>query len=292
MYTNILTKNLTTFKIGGPVKYFKECETHDDLLSTIAWSLETSIPYLIIGNGSNILISDSGFEGLIIKLCGDFKKVAFFKDTVEAGAGIMLPALSRKFIQNSWGGFEFMCGIPGTVGGAVRINAGTKQGEIKDQFLYANILGHQGKTKIITKVEMNFSHRYSVLSKTNDIVLSAVFKKKYTSDKQTIIRNIKKIIIDRRQSQPSLKKNCGSVFKNPPNGKPAWWYIENAGLKGTRIGGAMVAYEHANWIVNLGDAKAVNVKSLIQFIQSVVFSEFGITLERELIFIPEDLYGA
>jgi len=127
-----ILKNQTTFKIGGPARNFSVCNSIDDLRKAVIWSKNQGLPWFILGNGSNILVSDEGFPGLVIKLGRDIKKVDFESDTVQVGAGVLLPALSRYFLARGWGGFEFMCDIPGTIGGAVRINAGTKQGEIKD----------------------------------------------------------------------------------------------------------------------------------------------------------------
>ena len=282
-------KSYTTYKVGGLAKQFSLCNTVEDLQNAVIGSREKEFPWFILGNGSNILVSDDGFPGLVIKLGGDFKKVVFGKNTVEAGAGLLLPSLSRHCLARGWGGFEFMCGIPGTIGGAVRINAGTKQGEIKDHFISATVLTPAGEIKTLTKEDMDFSYRHSRLAETRDIVLSATFTKPYAAEKADIQEKIKEIIASRRQKQPRIKRNCGSVFKSPPGGKPAGWYIDQVGLKGFRIGDAMIAHEHANWIVNLGNAKAVDVKAIISKVQETVFQKFGVMLEREVIYVPEDI---
>ncbi len=289
MKNNYCFATHTTYKIGGSATYYSVCTTSDELQDYMRWCKQHDLPSFILGNGSNILVSDDGFPGLVIKLGGDFKKVVFDQDSVQLGAGVLLPAFSRHCLARGWGGFEFMCGIPGTIGGAVRINAGTKQGEIKDQIISAMVLTPASEIKTLTRDEMGFSYRHSKLAETRDIVLSATFARPYDEDKAVIQEKIKEIIASRRQKQPRIKRNCGSVFKSPPGGKPAGWYIDQAGLKGYRVGNAMIAHEHANWIVNLSNAKAVDVKVIISHVQETVFKKFGIMLEREVIYVPEDI---
>ena len=282
----------TTYKIAGYAKHMIKCDSINELQSCFLSQVKIkNLPWFLIGNGSNILVSDEGFPGVVIKLGGDFKKVVFDDDTVRAGGGVLLPALNRHCLSRGWGGFEFMCGIPGTIGGAVRMNAGTKQGEIKDHFVSATVLTPGGEIKQLLKKDLAFSHRHSMLVGSRDIVLSAMFAKPYISNKADIQKKIKEIIAARRQKQPRNKKNCGSVFKSPPGGKPAGWYIDQAGLKGFQVGDAMIAHEHANWIVNLGNATAKDVKAVISHIQNIVFQKFGIMLEREVIYVPEDILG-
>jgi len=284
-------KNATTFKIGGEAKQFSVCGSIEELHECVMRCKNRGIPWFVLGGGSNILVSDDGFPGLVIKLGQGFKRVKFNGSIVDVGAGVFLPVLSRLFLREQWGGLEFICDIPGTIGGAVRINAGTKQGEIKDHFISAKVLTHDGKIKILYKTEMGFSHRHSCLLNTNDIVLSGQFSRPYFDAQKNIKVKIRQIIDVRRKNQPGNRRNCGSVFKTPSGGKPAGWYIDQAGLKGTRIGDAMVAHEHANWIVNLGNATAEHVRNLIDKIQGVVFRKFGLKLEREVIYIPEDILG-
>jgi len=279
----------TTYQIGGPAQHFQRCNSEKDLQTAISRMSRQQLPWFVLGNGSNIIVSDSGFPGMVIKLGGDFKKVVFEKDALHAGGGVLLPSLSRHCMARGWGGFEFMCGIPGTIGGAVIINAGTSQGQIKDNFLSIKVLSPEGTIRTFNHEEMRFSHRHSALLNTKDIILSATFSKPYQTEKNVIKKRIKDIIASRRQKQPKNKRNCGSVFKSPPGGEPAGWYIEQAGLKGLRRGGAMIAYEHANWIVNLGGARAEEVKTLIEIVQKAVWEKFGIMLEREVIYVPEDL---
>lgn len=279
----------TTFRIGGPAKYFAVCNKTDEIQDTLAWCSQRAIPWIILGNGSNVLVHDDGYPGLVIKLGHNLKGAYFSGDTVDVGGGCLLPTLSRYLLARGWGGFEFMCAIPGTIGGAVRMNAGTKHGEIKDHFISSTLLSADGKLRVTKKEDMEFSYRTSCIAKTKDIVLSARFKLPYPDKPWRIRKKIKEIKESRHRKQPKIKRNCGSVFKTPLTGKPAGWYIDRAGLKGLKIGGAMVAYEHANWIVNLGNARAEHVKALISNIQEEVFKRYSVYLEKEVIFIPEDL---
>ena len=289
MLNNYNLANLTTYKIGGPAKYFAKCNNEQKLLGLLSLFGELNINWFVIGNGSNILIADKGFPGAVIKLGRDFKKVAFCVNSVEVGSAVLLPVLSRHFLSKGWGGYEFMCDIPGTVGGAVRMNAGTKDGEIKDHFLSAKLLSPDGNITDVNKGDMNFSYRYSRLKETRDIVLSVKFELSFIDNFENIKNKINEIISTRNKKYPKVKKNCGSIFKKPRTGIPAGWYIEQVGLKGTAVGEAMVSNEHANWIVNTGHARADHVKYLIRKIQDEVFNKFNILLEREVIFIPEDL---
>ena len=280
---------LTTFKIGGEAKHFTVCGSIEELHECVTWCNNRGIPWFVLGGGSNILVSDDGFPGLVMKLGSAFKEIKFKEDSVEVGAGVLLPALSRHFLAKEWGGFEFMCGIPGTIGGAVRINAGTKQGEINDHFISAKVLSPNGKVSTITKQDMGFSYRHTCLSATRDIVLSARFYRPCLDGRKNIQEKIKQIIADRRQKQPRNRRNRGSVFKSLPGQKPAGWYLEKVGMKGMTIGDAMVANEHANWIVNIGRARSEDVKKLTTIGQKRVFDEYGIRLEREVIYLPEDM---
>jgi UDP-N-acetylmuramate dehydrogenase len=291
MKDNYFLSTHTTYKIGGPARYFSVCNTADEIQEAILWCNGQGLSWFILGNGSNILVADEGFPGLVMKLGQGFKEINFDETFFEVGGGVLLPSLSSNCLSKGWGGFEFMCGIPGTIGGAVRMNAGTMIGEIKDYFISAKVLAPNGKVNVVNKEEMDFSHRHSRLATTRDIVLSVRFALPYLDKPGNIKEKIKRIIADRREKQPKIKRNCGSVFKKPPGGKPAGWYIDQAGLKGLRIGDAMVAHEHANWIVNLGSGRADEVKALISRIQDEVYQNFGISLEREVIFIPEDLLG-
>ncbi len=281
-----------TFRIGGPAKYFFVADSLDELCESLQWAKDNGLPWFLLGRGSNILVSDDGFSGLVVSLGKNFQEINFSKDgrLLTAGGGCALSKVGGILANKGWAGFEFMCVIPGTVGAAVRINAGTgREGEIKDGFHSAEILTPDLEIKTFSENGLNFSYRYSDLIKKGGIVLKASFRLENKKPSDTINKKLTKIAQKRKQNQPGNVKNCGSVFRNPDGEKAAGWYIEQAGLKGMRIGGAQVAPEHANWIVNLGDSTADDVKKIIHHIQKMVLAKFGFALEREVIYIPEDL---
>ena len=289
---NFSLKSLTTYNIGGSAKYFFIADDFDELLNALQWAKNNGLPCFLLGRGSNIIISDEGFPGLVIKLGTGFKNILIDeqKKIVTAGGGVSLPILGVVLINNGLSGFEYMCGIPGTVGGAVRINAGTtKEGEIKDNFISVKVLMPNFEIATLTKIDMRFSYRYSYLVDNGGIMLTASFRLEEKKEPAILKKKVREIILRRKQKQPKNRKNCGSVFKRPQEGNTAGYYIEKTGLKGMQIGGARVAVEHANWIVNLGNAKAKDVKELISLIQNEVWNKFGVMLEREIIYVPEDI---
>ncbi len=289
---DVTMKYYTTFKIGGNARFFYEAQSITDLQEALEWAKEKKIKWFILGHGSNILVSDKGFPGLVIKLAGDFKKISVdqYSQSICAGAGVMLPRLGMYLANCGWDEYIYMAVIPGTVGGAVCMNAGTtKEGEIKDNLISVDVLTENNQIATLFKEDLNFSYRYSNLLKTKNIVLSAKFKLRKKMDPVVLKRKINEVIALRRSKQPKNKNNCGSIFKNPGGGRTAGWYIEQADLKGKKIGNAQVAYEYANWIVNLGSATASDVKSLITLIQQKVYDKFGILLEREVVYVPEDV---
>jgi UDP-N-acetylmuramate dehydrogenase len=241
--------------------------------------------------GSNVLVSDDGVPGLVIKLGKGFKRIEVdeAKGMISVGGGCPLPRLGMTLMKQGIAEFEYMCVIPGTVGAAVRINAGTKEGEIKDKFISADILMPDLRIINLSKGDIRFSYRHSDLIENRGIVLSARFQIGGRESPEGIQKRIKEIIAKRKSKQPENPRNCGSIFKNPNGEKPAGWYIEQAGLKSMRKGDAQIATEHANWIVNLGKATAADVKYLIHYAQEKVFDKFGIELIREMIYVPEDI---
>jgi len=283
--------SLTTFRIGGPARYFFTAHNEEELCHAIRWARAAGIPVFILGKGSNVLIADEGFHGLVIVLAGVFRSIDFDEQNgiVTAGAGASLVRLGNVLEERGWGGLEYMCCIPGTVGGAVYMNAGTKTGEIRDSFLDARIMTPYGEVKQFSAADMVFGHRTSSLRLSRNILLSARFRLTTRDLSAAIRERIRTQIQERNAKQPRNPRNCGSVFKSDANGVPAWKYIEGAGLRGLRVGDAMIAEEHANWIVNAGQATARDVKRLIKRIEDAVVEKFAVCLERELIIIPDDL---
>jgi UDP-N-acetylmuramate dehydrogenase len=285
-------KNLTTFNIGGSARYYAEVNSITELTQVMEWVARDSLNWFVLGKGSNVLISDKGFNGLVLVLGSDFSSIEIDEQrkVVKAGGAVYLPELGWKLAKRGYPGFEFMCGIPGSIGGGVYINAGTKQyGEIKDNFLACEIYDPGKRKVVLDQNDIKFSYRHSSLMGTKKIVLSATFSLDKEEAKGVIKSRIENMIEERRSKRPVNPKNCGSIFKRPSGGKSAGWYIERAGLKGKIIGGARISKEHSNWIVNENNATAEDVKSLILSAESEVYERFGVELQREVFYVPEDI---
>lgn len=276
---NELLKNHTSFKIGGPADEFAEVCNEEEIKELIKYAKEKVIPYTIMGNGSNLLVSDKGVRGLVIKLAKGFDSVEVIGDKIIAKSGILLSKLSNFALDNELSGIEFASGIPGTLGGAIYMNAGAYGGEMKDVVESVTYLSN-GEIKTAGKGDLDFGYRHSRFSNTEDIVLSAEIQLK-KGDK-TEIRAMMDDFKERRCSkQPLSMPSAGSTFKRP-DGYFAGKLIEDAGLKGKSIGGAQVSEKHSGFVVNTGDAKAQDVLDLIKYIQDTVFKKFGVKLETEV----------
>lgn len=292
---NYSLKSLNTMRIGGTALYFATPCTLSELKETLDFSIDRNLQFYILGNGSNVLIDDNDFNGIVIKLCGKFEEIIFHDNDgiVTCGAGAFLMKLGNKIAERGCAGCSYMSVIPGTIGGAVRMNAGTlEEGEIKDHFLNAQVLDPQtGELKTYAAEDMKFEYRKCKLSQSKKILLQITFRlplirEKYQGEAREIINSLLAI---RRKKHPAIPLNFGSTFKRPPGGNPPGWYLEQVGMKGIKSGDAMVAEEHANWILNMGNATSQDVKIIISEGQKRVFDKFGITLEREVIYLPEDM---
>lgn len=272
----------TTFKIGGVADTYVKVTSLSKLSTILKECRESDIDYMIIGNGSNILASDDGYRGVVIRLDGDFRKIALVDgDTVYCGAGATLAALCKFALNNGLSGLEFAWGIPGSVGGAVFMNAGAYGGEMKDVVYSVNHLTKNGEAGRTERDGLQFGYRASVYRKNNAIITGATFKLR--KDNPTDIRARMDDFLGRRSSkQPLEYPSAGSVFKRP-EGAYAGALIEQCGLKGHAHGGAQVSEKHAGFIINRANANANDVKSLIREVQTKVYDETGYNLECELI---------
>ncbi len=292
---NYPLKERTTIKTGGRALYFANVSTMAEVQELVLFARESHLPFLTIGNGSNVLFSDEDFRGVVICLSGSLREIIFDDDsnTVTAGAGASLMRLGNEIARRGFLGCAYMAVIPGTVGGAVRINAGTlEEGDIPESFFKrpGAESGQPVKSLSMNRDAMGFSYRESVLSQSKKIILQATFKlpqqeQQFSEKAQQIVSDLLAV---RKAKQPVNQKNFGSTFKRPIPGNPPGWYLERVGMKGVRVGGAMVAEEHANWILNVDNAKSQDVKQLIAIGQKRVFEEFGVQLQREVIYLPED----
>ena len=281
MKKNQLLAPYTTFKIGGPADWFCETRNEQEVVEAIKFAKEKKLPFFILGNGSNLLVSDDGFRGVVIKM--ENEEVQINNEKILAEAGISLSKLVNIAQENSLLGIEFMVGIPGTLGGVVFGNAGAWQQNIGDKVERVKILDKDNQFKWVNHDECQFSYRQSRFKKNQEIILAVELK--LEKDKQLEIKNLMNENLKKRESQPK-EPSAGSIFVNP---KPqsAGDLIEKCGLKGEQIGQAQISQKHANFIVNLGGAKAEDVVKLIALAQKEVRKKFGIDLKTEIVFLGE-----
>ncbi len=269
----------TTFAVGGNADYFCLVRSKNDLKNLIVWCKENNISFLVIGNGSNLLVKDIGFKGLAIKLGDCFKKVSYSNKTITAGAAVSLSVLLQKAKNCSLGGLEPLAGVPGTVAGAVITNAGTSHGEMKDVVSKLVVMDLQGE-RIIEKKQIGFSYRKSDIDPQKEIITEVEFSL-FGKDGSKIGEDMQDYLKQRKKCQPWNLKSAGCVFKNPQEG-PAAKFIEEAGLKGFVKGGAEVSRLHANFIINTGTATSSDILELIKIIQKKIQEKFGIFLKPEI----------
>lgn len=270
----------TSFKIGGEADIFCEPQNEREIKGLVEYFKNNSIEYMIIGNGSNMLVGDGGIEGAVIKPCGDFSKISVSGDEITVGAGVLLSKAANTALANGLSGMEALSGIPGSIGGAVSMNAGAYGTEIKDVLKEVNFVDEDLETKTLSCDELELSYRKSIFTDTNKIILSAVFKLK-KGNKEEISESMKEFTKRRTEKQPLSYPSAGSVFKRP-EGYFAGKLIEDCGLKGYSIGGAKISELHAGFIINYDNATAEDVKKLIEYARSQVFEKFGVKIEPEI----------
>lgn len=273
--------NHTTMKIGGPADLFIEPSSVEHIIKVVELLKEHGIEWTAIGRGSNLLISDQGIAGAVIKLSSGISHMELNNAELLVGGGYSLVSLSTQISRKGLSGLEFASGIPGSVGGAVYMNAGAHGSDISKILKKAHILFADGKVEWLSNEEMEFSYRTSVLQKKRPgIVIEAVFELQ-PGDKDKIFGEMQRNKDYRKETQPWNFPCAGSIFRNPlPN--YAGKLIEDAGLKGFTIGGAMVSDMHGNFIVNKGNAKAADVLALIQYIKDTIYEKYTIKLETEV----------
>jgi len=277
----------TSFKAGGKADLLVIPSTVQELSLILRQIDQKGISFTIMGKGSNLLIRDGGYRGVILRLDQRFAHIDVHEDTITAGAGASLAAVSRVAASNGLSGLEFASGIPGSLGGGVFMNAGAYGGEMKDVVAQVHILSPDGfSEKTIPTDQMEFGYRHSRLMDTGEIVLAATFKLK--KSKRDDITALMKEYNDRRnQKQPMDLPSAGSFFKRPA-GYFAGKLIEDAGLKGGTVGGAQVSALHSGFIVNTGGATATDIITLMHVVQATVLDQFGVMLEPEIRIIGED----
>lgn len=287
----------TTFGIGGPADCMVFPKTREELSKLLKYAYQKKISAIFIGSGSNILVWDKGFDGIVISLKKSFKNLTIKRNSqIIVEAGVMLGTMVKQAMAAEIGGLESLIGVPGTVGGALIMNAGAFGSEISKYFEEAKTMTIEGDTKSYKKGEIEFSYRHSTFPK-NEILLEATFQCK--RGKPAEILKDRKVASDGRKSNQPLKfRSAGSIFKNPSDSLAAGYLIDKTGLKGTERGGAAISEKHANFIVNMGDATAADVLYLIKLAKKYVAKKFHINLELEvkLIGFPksmtQDIYYA
>ncbi len=267
------------FKIGGPAQFFLEPRNADELQAVIKCCVENEIPVRVFGGASNILIKDSGVQGAVIRIHADeFSKISIEGTTVTAGAGALLSNLVSETVKAGLAGLESLVGIPGTVGGALHGNAGGHNGDTGQFATSVTVLTARGEKFVRTADELSFSYRESSINEL--AIIEAVFELT-ADDSEEVTNRMKKNWIMKKANQPLTHQSAGCIFKNP-RGMHAGALIEQAGLKGTRIGGAEISDRHANFIINDENATTENVLDLINLAQNTVAEKFGVDLELEI----------
>ncbi|MBS4026709.1 MAG: UDP-N-acetylmuramate dehydrogenase [Clostridia bacterium] len=280
-------KNHTTWKIGGPADILVIPNEIEEVIRVVTEANRHDIPITVIGNGSNILVKDGGIRGIVIKINNGLKRVKVNNNVIEAEAGVMLPKLARIAVEHSLTGLEFAAGIPATLGGAILMNAGALGGEIGRYIEKISWVDSRGNVRYTDNSELKFSYRQTILPEQALILVKAWLRME-AGESNNIHRKMTEYLTKRRMSQPINKPNSGSVFINPP-GNFAGKIIEEAGLKGTKVGDAQISELHANFIINTGNATARDVLALIHLIEERVLTQSGIKLETEVRVLGENL---
>lgn len=275
----------TTFRIGGPADLFVAPENTDEIKKLIAICKEEEVPYFILGNGSNLLVSDKGYRGVIIQLYRSFGQITLKENEIHAQAGAPLSGIAAMAREASLTGFEFAGGIPGTLGGAVVMNAGAYGGEMKDVLKEVTVLTPEGEVVTLQARELQMGYRTSIIKESGYIVLEAVISLK-KGDQDEIKSRMQELAGMRSSKQPLSYPSAGSTFKRP-EGYFAGKLIMDSGLQGYQVGGAQVSEKHCGFVINTGNATAKDVTTLMADVQRIVMEKFGVKLEPEVKFLGE-----
>ena len=270
----------TSFQAGGQARYFITPQDTEALKQVIALCRQEAVPYFILGKGSNLLVSDTGYDGAVIDLTRHLNKITVEKQEITAQAGASLPVLSRVAMMHGLGGLEFAAGIPGSVGGGCVMNAGAYGGEIRHVLKEAQVLTQEGEILTIAAEDLALGYRTSCILEKEYIVLSCTYTLQ-PRETDLILADMKYYNSQRRLKQPLDKGSAGSTFKRP-EGHFAGKLIQDAGLKGYQVGQAAVSEKHAGFVVNLGGATASDIWQVCQDVRRIVNEQFGINLEMEV----------
>ncbi len=285
LYNEPMSKH-TTFRVGGAADVFIRIVSEEQLKVLIPELVKREIPYYVIGKGSNLLVGDKGFRGVVIQLDEAFESIKVNNNAVTACAGASMAKIAKTALQNSLTGFEFAAGIPGCVGGGVIMNAGAYDGEMKDVVSKVRVLCKDGNIKEYTNEEMCFGYRVSALKNKPEYIVLEVEMILEPGNEEEILAKMQDLAKRRKDKQPLEYPSAGSTFKRP-EGYFAGKLIGDAGLSGYSVGGAEVSEKHNGFVINRGNATAADVRTLIETIQCKVYEQFGVNLEREVIYLGE-----
>ena len=273
-------KQHTTFRVGGNADYFVMPQSAEEVKNIVALCKEADMPYYILGNGSNLLVGDKGYRGVIIQIYKEMNHIRIDGDKVIAQAGALLSRVGTATLEAELTGFEFAAGIPGTVGGAVFMNAGAYGGEMKDIIANATVLTLDGDIVTINKEDLELGYRTSVIAKKGYVVLEAEYQLQ-KGDKEAIRARMDELKVQRVTKQPLEYPSAGSTFKRP-EGYFAGKLIQDAGLRGFQVGGAQVSEKHCGFVINKDQATAADIQELMRQVSDKVMQEFGVKLEPEV----------
>ena len=285
VFTEEAMSQHTTFKIGGPADYFLMPDKGEDVGRVIKICKEKEIPYFILGNGSNLLVGDGGYRGAVIQIYRNMSSVTVEGNEITAQAGALLSAVAAAAKNASLTGFEFAGGIPGTIGGAVVMNAGAYGGEMKDVLTEVTVMNAEGDIFTLPTEELELGYRTSIIKTAGYIVLEEKIRLK-EGDPEVIRETMKDLTIRRTTKQPLEYPSAGSTFKRP-EGYFAGKLIMDSGLAGYQVGGAQVSEKHCGFVINAGDATARDVRTLMDNVRDIVYKKYGVTLEPEVKFLGE-----
>lgn len=270
----------TTFRVGGNADYFVCPKSMEEVQKLIQLCHEEEMPYYILGNGSNLLVGDKGYRGIVIQIYKEMNNIQVQEDKICVQAGALLSRIGNIALEESLTGFEFAAGIPGTIGGAVVMNAGAYGGEMKDVLETVTVLCPDGEVKVLANEELELGYRTSIIAKKDYIVLEAVLKLN-RGDKDTIREKMNELKIQRTTKQPLEYPSAGSTFKRPV-GYFAGKLIQDAGLRGFQVGGAQVSEKHCGFVINKDNATAADIVELMNQVTEIVKEKFGVELEPEV----------
>ena len=285
VFTEEAMSQHTTFKIGGPADYFLMPDKGEDVVLVLKICKEKDFPYFILGNGSNLLVGDCGYRGAVIQIYRNMSSVTVEGNEITAQAGALLSAVAAAAKNASLTGFEFAGGIPGTIGGAVVMNAGAYGGEMKDVLTEVTVMNAEGDIFTLPTEELELGYRTSIIKTAGYIVLEAKIRLK-EGDPEVIRETMKDLTIRRTTKQPLEYPSAGSTFKRP-EGYFAGKLIMDSGLAGYQVGGAQVSEKHCGFVINAGDATARDVRTLMDNVRDIVYKKYGVTLEPEVKFLGE-----